>query len=183
MSWPSTTSMWRQCHWHVGCWEGLPGHLRSDERDPDQYCMTIMLPNLPVRLWLKKHRVNSWIYRCRILGYCNYLVILESIAKTAWRMHGIRTIPAARARHSVACLFVDLSSCSPQRERDISGVVLGAQWGDEGKGKLVDILAQVHKQTEKRCRSSSAPCLPDLSGCSVMCSFQWWCKRWPHVDC
>jgi hypothetical protein len=35
------------------------------------------------------------------------------------------------------------------------GVVLGAQWGDEGKGKLVDILAQACPCIEKPCRRKS----------------------------
>ena len=38
---------------------------------------------------------------------------------------------------------VDKSTLTPKRKhrRGVVDVVLGAQWGDEGKGKLVDILS------------------------------------------
>ena len=51
--------------------------------------------------------------------------------------------------------------------KDVTGrdskfaVVLGAQWGDEGKGKLVDILAQV------RARVGRTPCLFHRGFCSL----------------
>ena len=35
-------------------------------------------------------------------------------------------------------------------------VVLGAQWGDEGKGKLVDLLAE-HADVVARCQVVIAP--------------------------
>eukprot|EP00976_Prorocentrum_cordatum_P081920 1184601-Prorocentrum_minimum.AAC.1 len=45
--------------------------------------------------------------------------------------------------------------------------VLGSQWGDEGKGKLVDIIAQRYDVVARcqvtKCRRSS---LPDLSMCA-----------------
>ena len=53
-------------------------------------------------------------------------------------------------------------------------VVLGAQWGDEGKGKLVDILAEkydiVARATEARMRGTLYILLPESS-------FFIWCRR------
>lgn len=55
-----------------------------------------------------------------------------------------RLAQKAQLHRSVACLA---SAASPQ-EVDLDAkvaVVLGTQWGDEGKGKLVDILAQKYE--------------------------------------
>ena len=34
------------------------------------------------------------------------------------------------------------SQLSPRAQRRQSAVILGAQWGDEGKGKIVDVLSE-----------------------------------------
>ena len=53
-------------------------------------------------------------------------------------------------------------------------VVLGTQWGDEGKGKLVDILAQKYDivaraQVSNHC-SSGLDLMPDGRGCTPCCT-------------
>jgi Adenylosuccinate synthetase len=43
--------------------------------------------------------------------------------------------------------MVEQQSSSSGRSRQAGiDVVLGAQWGDEGKGKLVDLLSQVRRK-------------------------------------
>ena len=41
-------------------------------------------------------------------------------------------------------------------------VVLGAQWGDEGKGKLVDLLAE-HADVVARCQVSKQKNYPNIA--------------------
>jgi adenylosuccinate synthase len=43
---------------------------------------------------------------------------------------------------------ISSSNSTPNEKSKSTGidVVLGAQWGDEGKGKLVDLLSQVRKK-------------------------------------
>ena len=42
-----------------------------------------------------------------------------------------------------ASLGLESASRKPTKKKQKIDVVLGAQWGDEGKGKLVDMLSQV----------------------------------------
>jgi Adenylosuccinate synthetase len=46
---------------------------------------------------------------------------------------------------------VNLSAKRPNPRRNKVCVVLGAQWGDEGKGKIVDLLCQ-HADVVCRCQ-------------------------------
>lgn len=50
------------------------------------------------------------------------------------------------------CASVDRLNGHPNRVK----VVLGAQWGDEGKGKLVDLLAE-HADVVARCQVMEHP--------------------------
>ena len=63
---------------------------------------------------------------------------------------GVLPVPAYPAFKSIACAAADFIRIPRRRaiERDSnamrakSAVVLGAQWGDEGKGKIVDVLSE-----------------------------------------
>jgi hypothetical protein len=44
---------------------------------------------------------------------------------------------------NIEAVMGNLETKAPPAKRAGIDVVLGAQWGDEGKGKLVDILSQV----------------------------------------
>ena len=77
-----------------------------------------------------------------------------------------KTHPRAPAAVSAATVAVhaDFTEDRVSALSQVSGV-LGSQWGDEGKGKLVDVLAPrfdiVTRCQVRRCESVSFPCLPE----------------------
>jgi adenylosuccinate synthase len=102
-------------------------------------------------------------------------VSLLSLDPTAYlgRVAGQRTPPPPRLRRvvlraaSVSAVAEESSAAAAAAARgrleslsQVAGV-LGTQWGDEGKGKLVDILAQ-RFDVVARCQVAAALCLSNL---------------------
>ena len=61
---------------------------------------------------------------------------------------------------AVAAEAAPSQSSSAERLPDQIAVVLGTQWGDEGKGKLVDILAQQYDIVARAQVSGGVQALP-----------------------
>lgn len=57
-------------------------------------------------------------------------------------------------------------------------VVLGAQWGDEGKGKLVDILSQSYDVVARVAGGSNAGHTIIVDVSPSVSIFTYWCRAW-----
>ena len=52
------------------------------------------------------------------------------------------TVGKARAQAKVYAFFMQIAPRKKEKRIMATRIVVGAQWGDEGKGKMVDYLAQ-----------------------------------------
>lgn len=130
-------------------------------------------------------------------------------SRMAARQLGVQAAPILRhqlaprkamqtARPSIRRAIVASSSGQEHFDPQVC-VVLGTQWGDEGKGKLVDILAQQYEivaraqvstsiSTKIKCRNPSMRCLVTVCCSTTLfltvppaCFFPTgWCQCWPH---
>jgi hypothetical protein len=66
---------------------------------------------------------------------------------------------------NIEAVMGSVEAKAPPTKRAGIDVVLGAQWGDEGKGKLVDILSQVG---EEECNVSDNFIVPGIDELALM---------------
>lgn len=64
-------------------------------------------------------------------------------------------------QHLSTPLINGTKSPTPQRSKNQTTVIVGAQWGDEGKGKIVDLLAV---KADVVCRCAVSPFMQLLCG-------------------